>query len=49
LVLNRALPRLILTCEYKEALARTTAKERAERIISRMVLGGADVTEEDAE
>jgi hypothetical protein len=35
--------------EYKEALARATARERAERIISRMVVGGADVTEEDAE
>jgi len=35
--------------EYKEALARATARERAERIISRMVLSGADVTEEDAE
>ena len=35
--------------EYKEALARATAKERAERIISRMVLSGADVTEEQAE
>jgi len=35
--------------EYKEALARATARERAERIISRMVLSGADVTEEQAE
>jgi len=34
--------------EYKEALARATARERAERIISRMVLSGEDVTEEDA-
>ncbi len=35
--------------EYKEALARATARERAERIISRLVVSGADVTEEDAE
>jgi hypothetical protein len=35
--------------EYKEALARATARERAERIISNMVVKGADVTEEDAE
>ena len=35
--------------EYKEALARATARERSERIISRMVVGGADVTEEEAE
>ena len=35
--------------EYKEALARATARERAEKIISRLVLSGADVTEEEAE
>ena len=35
--------------EYKEALARATARERAERVISRMVVSGADVTEEEAE
>ncbi len=35
--------------EYKEALARATAREHAERIISRMVLSGADVTEEEAD
>ena len=35
--------------EYKDALARATARERAERIISRMVLSGADVTEERGE
>lgn len=35
--------------EYKEALARAIARGRAERIISRMVLSGADVTEEEAE
>ena len=35
--------------EYKEALARATAQDRAERIISRMVVSGVDVTEEKAE
>jgi hypothetical protein len=35
--------------EYKEALARATAREHAERIISDMVISGADVTEEEAE
>jgi hypothetical protein len=34
---------------YKEALARATAHDRAERIISDMVVKGADVTEEGAE
>ena len=35
--------------EYKEALARATARDRAERTISHMVVSGADVTEEQAE
>jgi hypothetical protein len=35
--------------EYKESLARATAQDRAERIISDMVVKGADVTEEKAE
>ena len=35
--------------EYKEALARATAQDRAERTISHMVVSGADVTEEQAE
>jgi hypothetical protein len=35
--------------EYKEALARATAQDRAERITSEMVVKGADVTEEKAE
>jgi hypothetical protein len=42
-------PQADINFEYKEALARATARERTERIISRMVVGGADVTEEDAE
>ena len=35
--------------QYKEALARATAREHAERVISRMVVSGVDVTEEKAE
>ena len=41
-------PQADINFEYKEALARATASERAERIVSRMVVGGADVTEEQA-
>ncbi|MFC1930681.1 hypothetical protein ACFLXJ_00505 [Chloroflexota bacterium] len=41
-------PQSDINFEYKEALARATARERAERIISRMVLGGKDVTEEQS-
>ena len=41
-------PQADINYEYKEALARATARERVERIISRMVVGGADVTEEQA-
>jgi len=46
---NRGAAQADINFEYKEALARATARERAERIISRMVLSGADVTEEEAE
>ena len=42
-------PQADINYEYKEALARATARERAERVISRMVVSGADVTEEQAE
>ena len=42
-------PQADINFEYKEALARATARERAERIISRMVVSGADVTEEEAD
>jgi len=35
--------------EYKDALARATARERAEKIISNLVVKGTDVTEEEAE
>jgi hypothetical protein len=34
---------------YKEALARATARERAEIVISSMVTRGADVTDEEAD
>ena len=34
---------------YKEALARATAREKAEKLISKLVLKGKDVTEEQAE
>ena len=42
-------PQADINYEYKEALARATARERAERIISRLVVSGADITEEEAE
>lgn len=35
--------------EYKESLARATAREHSEKIISRMVLSGVDVTIEQTE
>ena len=34
--------------EFKEASARENARQRAEKIVSRMVLAGVDVTEEQA-
>ncbi|MBI2851965.1 MAG: hypothetical protein HYX84_02510 [Chloroflexi bacterium] len=46
---ERGAPQADINYEYKEALARATARDRAERIISRMVLGGEEVTEEQAE
>jgi len=42
-------PQADINFEYKEALARATARERAERIISRLAVSGKDVTEEQAE
>jgi len=42
-------PQADINYEYKEALARATARERAERIISHMVVSGVDVTEEQAD
>lgn len=35
--------------EYKEASARATAREHAEKMISNLVVNGTDVTEEEAE
>ena len=46
---ERGAPQADINYEYKEALARATARERAERIISRMVVGGTDITEEQAD
>ncbi len=46
---HRGAPQADINYEYKEALARATARERAEKVISRMVVSGADVTEEQAE
>lgn len=46
---KRGAPQADINFEYKEALARATARERAERILSNMVVKGADVTEEEAE
>ena len=46
---ERGAPQADINYEYKEALARATARERAEKIISRMVVSGVDVTEEQAE
>ena len=46
---ERGAPQADINYEYKEALARATARERAERIISRLVLSGADITEDQAE
>jgi len=46
---DRGAPQADINYEYKEALARATAREHAERVISRMVVSGIDVTEEQAE
>lgn len=46
---KRGAPQADINFEYKEALARATARERAERIISNMVVKGADVTEDEAD
>ena len=46
---DRGAPQADINYAYKEALVRATARERAERIISRMVVIGADVTEEQAD
>ena len=46
---RRGAPQADINYEYKEALARATARERAERAISKLVVSGKDVTEEQAE
>jgi len=45
---DRGAPQADINYEYKEALARATAREHAERVISRMIVSGVDVTEEQA-
>jgi hypothetical protein len=42
-------PQADINFEYKEALARATARDREEKIISRMVLSKVDVSEEQAD
>jgi hypothetical protein len=46
---SRGSTQVDINFEYKEALARDTARERTERIISRLVLTHTDVTEEEAD
>ena len=46
---DRGAPQADINYEYKEALARATAREHAERTISRLVVSGVDITEEKAE
>jgi hypothetical protein len=46
---KRGAPQADINFEYKEALARVTARDRAERLISRMVLNKVNVTEEQAD
>ncbi|MEL7562595.1 MAG: hypothetical protein AAGU24_05650 [Dehalogenimonas sp.] len=46
---EKGAPQADINYEYKEALARATARERAERIISKQVVRGVDITEEYAE
>ncbi|APV45063.1 hypothetical protein Dform_01744 [Dehalogenimonas formicexedens] len=46
---ERGAPQADINYEYKEALARATARERAERIISKQVVRSVDITEEYAE
>jgi hypothetical protein len=46
---SRGAPQADINYEYKEALAKATARERAERIISRQVVRRVDVTEEQAD
>ena len=42
-------PQADINYAYKESLAKATARDRAESVISRMVVSGVDVTEEKAE
>lgn len=42
-------PQTDIAYEYKESLARSTARERSERIISDMVIAGTEISEERAD
>ena len=46
---EKGAPQADINFEYKEALARATARGRAEKIISDRVVKGGDVTEDEAE
>ena len=46
---EKGAPQADINFEYKEALARATARGRAEKIISDRVVKGGDITEEEAE
>lgn len=46
---EKGAPQADINYEYKEALAKATARERAERVISKQVVRGVDITEEYAE
>ena len=46
---NRGATQSDINYQYKEALARATAREHAEKLISRLVVNGVEVTEEQAD
>ena len=47
--LKRGAPQVDINFEYKEALVRATARDRTDRLISRLVLNKVNVTEEQAD
>ncbi|MFC2004255.1 hypothetical protein ACFLUK_01755 [Chloroflexota bacterium] len=46
---KRGAPQVDINFEYKDALARATARDRTDRLISRMVLNKVNITEEQAD
>jgi len=46
---DKGAPQSDINFQYKEALARATAREHAEKLISRLVVNGVDVTEVQAD